>query len=1502
MYEEAVLEAATFQLPDDLSQEPRLEAAALVSGPTTPRHGSKDPGTPGQGAEASRQGSKEQPGTPRQGSKRLGSKQKPIPVSPASEEAISEEGTLPEKGEGRQRWRTQRLASLSAHESKKVWETKQRLEAQDDSWDVLEQPVGQQFLRAVSPGKDTLLQARPIPTGPESKASALTSLPEEQVAGEAAAGQRRVRWNAGGRRRKSVSRIEEEFDLEQNAEAAAAAAGAGHKASQALRRARRESVDGETEFEEDSDEEDDDFDFTARKVLMGRPGGYLNLIDEASTGISSYLHYMQEREKAVRYDKHAQEGKRWIDIKKALLVQFGDEGLENDAEEWRDLGVSGRTRWPEGDLPTGGAPLAGLMSALGPCAPPKDLVFEEPPRMPGQHESLSLRLTFCSCFESGNLSQAKVETTTYSKRCTYILLLDRDVNTCGYTQWFYFGVRNGTKGHTATFKIENMSKASSLFSDTGMRPVIYSELSGRGWERGCYNISYYPNSHRRDVESGCAGEGAAFYRTLEFSYTFEFDDDTVFFAYHYPYTYSYLQDFLSTLSAHPYAKPLIKRGVLCKTISGLNCDVVEIDDPTAAHASPQGFVRPLAVVTARVHPGESNASWMMQGFLQFLCSPAPEALALRQACSWLVIPMLNPDGVVQGNYRCSLAGVDLNRCFSQPHRRLHPEIWSLKDRLRNRRVEVYLDFHGHSKQEGIFFYGGRYHGGPCEERNANVRLLPKMCARASSDFKYEGCAFTMTEAKLSTARLVLFMKLGVLQTYTVEASFSSAGETTTDFQEEDWVDSDESAPEEEEDAQEQKQSLSDGQFDSTLNADLLTREDIASVAEAALRQGMAGTEMTLPSVAALNVVELSASLGNTAFRRQAHASRCGSGHKSAPGSRGWSRQVSGASDEMPDFGRQYSGDSIASEASAPPAAMPAGFKGACPSRRQSAQSVYSMADSNATEQPQFSPVGDSSALSDDDNEMPQIDPEVLEEMRRKEFTPARLELAGPTIGRSLAACWQVQRGLRVQDLGLDEQAASGLLEGYEREGWNHLTYNRINADSARLELAKLMNVQLQEQANNADDSDSNPSGDDLKGEAFKKVQRKILQKLKSRKHVRHLPDLHPPEEKAEKKEEQQYRTIIAFGQTVRIPIASSGQAAVQTKSQRASMVKVEAKAAAAKQQMNQQKQVQTVWKLAASEEFPLADDVRDFVNVAKMKPIAHPIAGLQYTPGMEKRGGSTHNEATMTKIALDVKAANDIWDAEAKKALAKKKKAAQRGHFLLPQDDGPVLGHMPGKALHAIRQIRPEPQPPKLTTANRGIRLSGSGCAAAAAQALTPYPRGASAEDTSTGSALGSMPSSLMGSVQRMRSTSPGADAHFMPMVPDPVRQQLHEIQSVPGAAEHLATLRQQHRRRTTVAAAAAADRAQVMKAGSMSSLCSGPDDIGGLVSGNNSLEEQQPRHSSAGEQRGNAGGIHGQQRPPSAASTRGPATSRQMPSVRPMSARLLERRRPEGKAARSAR
>jgi murein tripeptide amidase MpaA len=61
-------------------------------------------------------------------------------------------------------------------------------------------------------------------------------------------------------------------------------------------------------------------------------------------------------------------------------------------------------------------------------------------------------------------------------------------------------------------------------------------------------------------------------------------------------------------------------------------------------------------ISARVHPGESNSSWIMKGIIDFLVSSAPEARVLREHFVFKIVPMLNPDGVINGNYRCSLVG------------------------------------------------------------------------------------------------------------------------------------------------------------------------------------------------------------------------------------------------------------------------------------------------------------------------------------------------------------------------------------------------------------------------------------------------------------------------------------------------------------------------------------------------------------------------------------------------------------------------------------------------------------------------------------------------------------------------------------------------------------------------------------------------------------------------------------------------------------------------------
>ena len=55
------------------------------------------------------------------------------------------------------------------------------------------------------------------------------------------------------------------------------------------------------------------------------------------------------------------------------------------------------------------------------------------------------------------------------------------------------------------------------------------------------------------------------------------------------------------------------------------------------------------LITSRVHPGEMQASFALEGMVKFLLSEAKEAVALRERYIIYVVPMLNIDGVVFGN-------------------------------------------------------------------------------------------------------------------------------------------------------------------------------------------------------------------------------------------------------------------------------------------------------------------------------------------------------------------------------------------------------------------------------------------------------------------------------------------------------------------------------------------------------------------------------------------------------------------------------------------------------------------------------------------------------------------------------------------------------------------------------------------------------------------------------------------------------------------------------------
>lgn len=132
--------------------------------------------------------------------------------------------------------------------------------------------------------------------------------------------------------------------------------------------------------------------------------------------------------------------------------------------------------------------------------------------------------------------------------------------------------------------------------------------------------------------------------------------------------------------------------------------------------------------------------------------------------------MLNPDGVIVGNYRCSLAGQDLNRQWANPKRKLFPEIQATKDAIKktleNRKIELFCDFHGHSRKMNIFLYGCE----PNENKNT-VRVFPYMLSKLLNGCSFEECSFAIQKPRESTARVTVWRDYNVMQSFTCETSF-----------------------------------------------------------------------------------------------------------------------------------------------------------------------------------------------------------------------------------------------------------------------------------------------------------------------------------------------------------------------------------------------------------------------------------------------------------------------------------------------------------------------------------------------------------------------------------------------------------------------------------------------------------------------------------------------------------------------------------------------------------
>jgi cytosolic carboxypeptidase protein 5 len=208
----------------------------------------------------------------------------------------------------------------------------------------------------------------------------------------------------------------------------------------------------------------------------------------------------------------------------------------------------------------------------------------------------------------------------------------------------------------------------------------------------------------------------------------------------------------------------------------------------ALHGSSDSIARPpsfpskrYVLLTARVHPGEAPASHIMQGAIDFLLDSAdPRAAQLLKDYVFIVVPMLNPDGVARGHSRADTTGQNLNRMYRNPDPRKHPTIFALRHLMltleSTGRLALYVDMHAHANKKGAFFFGNAM---PVVDQVQNL-LYPKLVALNTPHFEFTQCNFSESnmfamgkngETKDGSSRVTIFQETGFVHSYTIESSY-----------------------------------------------------------------------------------------------------------------------------------------------------------------------------------------------------------------------------------------------------------------------------------------------------------------------------------------------------------------------------------------------------------------------------------------------------------------------------------------------------------------------------------------------------------------------------------------------------------------------------------------------------------------------------------------------------------------------------------------------------------
>ena len=151
--------------------------------------------------------------------------------------------------------------------------------------------------------------------------------------------------------------------------------------------------------------------------------------------------------------------------------------------------------------------------------------------------------------------------------------------------------------------------------------------------------------------------------------------------------------------------------------------------------------------------------------------------ALRKNFVFVIVPMINPDGVARGHSRADPIGQNLNRLYKDPHPLKQPTCLALRNLLlslqKTKRLALYVDMHSHNNKKGAFLFGNAMDGA----NQVQNLLYAKLTSLNSPYMDFPSCNFSEGNmfavgkgggGKDGSSRVMLFTETGFTHSYTLE--------------------------------------------------------------------------------------------------------------------------------------------------------------------------------------------------------------------------------------------------------------------------------------------------------------------------------------------------------------------------------------------------------------------------------------------------------------------------------------------------------------------------------------------------------------------------------------------------------------------------------------------------------------------------------------------------------------------------------------------------------------